>query len=173
MLVCTPTSHIHPCVHTSTLSGIQARCWQRPDGLPAGASPLLPHPKLMEEASGLHSPPPSLPHHPPHPHKQGGRGMVVGNIYKAEALEVLKGKPRADEAKDIITRVAKQVMGKGANPPAHPPHLTTHPPTSTTPLRTVPQPTHPPTHPPRSNPSWPSTSGAFASSPSSTPPSLV
>ena len=29
--------------------------------------------------------------------------------YKCVALEVLKGKERQDEAKDIITRVAKQV----------------------------------------------------------------
>jgi len=31
------------------------------------------------------------------------------STYKVEAIEVLKGKPREAEAKDIITRVAKQV----------------------------------------------------------------
>ena len=35
------------------------------------------------------------------------------SAYKVEAIEVLKGKPREAEAKDIITRVAKQVSKGG------------------------------------------------------------
>jgi len=35
------------------------------------------------------------------------------SAYKVEAIEVLKNKPREAEAKDIITRVAKQVREGG------------------------------------------------------------
>lgn len=41
--------------------------------------------------------------------QQLGGGMGDASIYKVLALEVLKGQSRVEEARDILTRVAKQV----------------------------------------------------------------